>query len=143
MTRKNPRCCVFWPVNAWMPKLTHKTVILPLSSILDLLPKAWRHQKAVKQIIGLFWLLLAGVCFKSINCSFSNNYSINFWKWIEYKIDSMVPLLLNYLRAIIWAIMMVLRWFELGQLHCPRLGHTNVLPTKRKHIRNQLFWPSV
>ena len=38
-------------------------------------------------------------------------FRFNFGKWIEFKLDSMVPLLLNYPRAIILAIMKVFWWF--------------------------------
>ena len=74
----------------------------------------------------------------SMSNFFSKNNPIQqfFFNWIElnrkpiklspcrfilFKIDSMVPLLLNYPRVIIRAIVIIFQWFYLGRLHRLRL----------------------
>ena len=56
----------------------------------------------------------------TIRCQIFIILQFNFWKWIEYKIDSMWPLFLNYPMAIIWAITIIFWWF-FGLISSPKL----------------------
>ena len=65
-------------------------------------------------------------------------------KWIDFMIDLMAPQLLNYLRAIIRPIMIILWCFEFGWLHCPRfiITHKKLLPLSFNLLRHNLWCQS-
>ena len=48
-------------------------------------------------------------------------------KWIDFLIDSMLPLLFNYLKVIIWAKTISFRCFQFGWIYRPRLIFRNQL----------------
>ena len=67
--------------------------------------------------------------------------------FIVYKIDLMGLVFLFYPRAIIWAILMVFRWFYLGWLHRPRLPLCLLIPipinSMKSPVLTSLITPSI
>ena len=67
----------------------------------------------------------------------------NWSKWINYMINSIWPLLLLYLRVIIWLITMDFRCFEFGRLHRLRLPLTHCLSLTPTHYLSRFLYFSL